>query len=103
MSISTQEEWKEPKRFEVLTTTGEPELSTTDVPAPWLESRFAASPLPQRPLSRVVDHAALDIEIPSGQTSVEVQVPTVGDGVSEPAETLRLRLASYWAPRRDRW
>ncbi|MFH8616277.1 hypothetical protein ACH4E8_14545 [Streptomyces sp. NPDC017979] len=76
--------------------TGGPELSTTDVPAAWLDQRFGASPLPERPLSRVHDRPAIEFEIPRGQTSTEVQVPTVADGIGESEEALRLRARTSW-------
>lgn len=78
------------------------ELSTVDVQRKWLEDNFGTSPNPARPLSRLVESPYLPVTISAGKLSVDVSVPTVGDAVSEPEESLRAQLTTYdesWEPR----
>lgn len=78
--------------FAVLPVTDGQELSTKDVDPEWLMENSGASPDPERPLSKV-DGLYLWVSVPPGQTSVEVTVPTVKDGVAEPAESVRFQVA----------
>ncbi|WP_405536142.1 hypothetical protein OG787_21970 [Streptomyces sp. NBC_00075] len=72
------------------------ELSTTDVPATWLDENFGASPDPERPLSAALpDGTLLMSEVPAGSLSIDLSVPTVTDQLSEDTESLRLRLWTY--------
>ncbi|MEU8970601.1 hypothetical protein AB0D11_15180 [Streptomyces monashensis] len=66
-----------------------PELSTKDVPARWLEETSGAKPDPERPLSKA--GVSLWVDVPTGRTSVDITVPTVGDKVKEPTESVRFR------------
>ncbi|MEE1837624.1 hypothetical protein [Streptomyces sp. SP17KL33] len=81
--------------LELLPVSAGTELSTTDVPAAWLEETFNASPDPERPLSALSDVALIMSEVPAGSLSIDVSVPTVTDGTSEDTESLRLRLWTY--------
>nr|WP_225860299.1 hypothetical protein [Streptomyces triticiradicis] len=78
----------------VLPVTSGTELSTTDVDRRWLEANSGEGPLPSRPLSRLRG-LSLYADVPPGRTSAEITVPTVADTVTEPAETVRLRLRVY--------
>ncbi|WP_435852988.1 alpha/beta hydrolase family protein [Streptomyces vietnamensis] len=82
--------------------TGGPELSTADVDPAWLEAQFGEVPHPARPLSGVSEGGTrLWLSVPAGETTVQVTVPTVRDGVAEPAESLRAALSTYdehWEP-----
>lgn len=70
------------------------ELSTTDVDPRWLTTYSAEAPLPSRPLSRLRG-LSLYADIPPGRTSAEITVPVVADTLTEPAETVRMRLRVY--------
>lgn len=79
------------------------ELSTADVDRAWLEEQLGAVPDPAVPLSRVSEDwpLTLSVNIPAGQTSAEVRVPTVKDTIAEPTESLRGQLRTYdadWNP-----
>ncbi|WDF35482.1 hypothetical protein PBV52_01020 [Streptomyces sp. T12] len=76
----------------VLPVTDGPELSTKDVDPRWLLDNTGASPDPERPLSKV-DGLYLWASVQPGQTSTEVQVPTLKDQVAEPAESVRFQPA----------
>ncbi|MFI9761684.1 alpha/beta hydrolase family protein [Streptomyces sp. NPDC051963] len=78
--------------FSVEPVTGGTELSTKDVDPQWLEEYSGESPDPERPLSQL-EGLYLWMDIPAGQTSVEVLLPTVKDTVIEPAESVRFRQA----------
>lgn len=78
----------------VVPVTGGNELSTTDVDPQWLRNMSGKEPLPSRPLSQV-DGFFLFVDIPAGRTSTEFTVPTVGDRIAEPEETVRLRMTVY--------
>ncbi|MGW4028733.1 hypothetical protein ACWEFL_05315 [Streptomyces sp. NPDC004838] len=82
----------------ILEAGGDVELSTVDVERRWVEDNFSHSPSPPRPLSRVVAGPYLLLNVPAGEVSAEVIVPTVIDGVSEPEETLQMRLITYDRP-----
>ncbi|MGW1123310.1 hypothetical protein ACWD5B_40535, partial [Streptomyces tanashiensis] len=79
-----------------------PELSTADIDPAWLEAQFGEVPTPARPLSGVVEGGtSLWFSVPAGETSTQVTVPTVRDGVAEPTESLRAALFTYddsWEP-----
>ncbi|MFI7498283.1 hypothetical protein ACIBVL_07135 [Streptomyces sp. NPDC049687] len=74
----------------VLPVTGGAELSTKDVDPQWLLDTSGEAPDPERPLSQ----ASLWVwmKVPAGDSSVDFTVPTVKDGVAEPAESVRLAL-----------
>ncbi|MEU9348333.1 hypothetical protein AB0D74_44765 [Streptomyces sp. NPDC048278] len=71
---------------------GSTELSTKDVDPAWLADVSGADPDPERPLSQV-DGLYLWLDVPAGQTGLDVTVPTVGDRVAEPAESVTFRQA----------
>ena len=62
------------------------ELSTADVPASFLQE-IGVEAGPERPLSGT--GGGLFLDIPEGERSIEVRVPTVADAVAEPAEGIR--------------
>ncbi|MEV6177149.1 hypothetical protein [Streptomyces sp. NPDC052015] len=64
------------------------ELSTKDVDPQWLLDHAGVEADPERPLSQA--DLWLWLEIPAGATTLDVTVPTVGDQVAEPAESVRL-------------
>jgi hypothetical protein len=64
-----------------------PELSTTDVDPEWFAENSFEDPEPSRPLSQ--SGLVLVMGIPPGTTSAEGAVPTVADGLAEPAEHVR--------------
>ncbi|MFI5683251.1 alpha/beta hydrolase family protein [Streptomyces sp. NPDC051636] len=66
------------------------ELSTKDVDPAWLRDTSAASPNPERPLSKV-DGLYLWVDVPAGRPSADVTLPTVTDRVAEPAESVRFQ------------
>jgi hypothetical protein len=68
---------------------GGTELSTTDVDADWLLRYSGEEPQPSRPLSST--RTQLWVTIPPGQTSVELQVPTLADAEAEGEEQVRLK------------
>ncbi|MFI0960401.1 hypothetical protein ACH4S8_03105 [Streptomyces sp. NPDC021080] len=70
------------------------ELSTTDVDPRWLARYSAEGALPSRPLSQLRG-LSLYVDVPPGRTSTEIAVPVVADSLTEPAETVRLRLRIY--------
>ncbi|MCX5252233.1 hypothetical protein OG895_45200 [Streptomyces sp. NBC_00201] len=74
----------------VVPVTDGPELSTKDVDPQWLESVASEKPDPERPLSQAAVY--LYIEVPPGELSAELTLPTIGDQVAEPAESVRLQL-----------
>ncbi|MFI2213471.1 hypothetical protein [Streptomyces sp. NPDC020141] len=78
-----------------LPVSGGPELSTLDVDPVWLEEMYGAKAAPERPLSTVMSDPYLQAWVPPGQLSAEVSVPTAADRVTEPAESLRLRMTAY--------
>ncbi|MEV5958515.1 hypothetical protein AB0M11_33045 [Streptomyces sp. NPDC051987] len=71
---------------------GGTELSTKDVDPGWLAGVSGADPDPERPLSRV-DGLSLWLDVPAGQTGLDVTVPTVRDQVVEPAESVTFQQA----------
>ncbi|WP_339133582.1 hypothetical protein WJM95_30545 [Streptomyces sp. f51] len=78
----------------VLPVTSGAELSTTDVDPRWLARYTAEAPLPSRPLSRLRG-LSLYADVPPGRTSTGITVPIAADTLTEPAETVRLRLRVY--------
>ncbi|WP_435971602.1 hypothetical protein [Streptomyces sp. Qhu_M48] len=85
-----------------LTPAGGTELSTADVDRAWLEENLGEVPDPATPLSLIGNGGLyLGVTVPAGETSAEVRVPTVADGLSEAAESLRARLTTFdasWEP-----
>jgi hypothetical protein len=78
--------------FTLLPVSGGTELSTKDVDPTWLQESSGASPDPERPLSKV-EGLTLWVSVPEGETSTELTLPTLTDGVAEPAESVRFQLA----------
>lgn len=81
---------------------GGTELSTEDVDRAWLEEHLGEVPATATPLSQL-DHGGLYLgfSVPAGETSAEVRVPTVKDGVSETVESVHAQLTTYdgsWEP-----
>ncbi|MFF5314752.1 hypothetical protein [Streptomyces massasporeus] len=74
----------------VLPVTEGAELSTKEVDPQWLKEWSRDVPDPERPLSDA--HLWVWLHIPPGSTNVDFEVPTVGDQVAEPAESMRLAL-----------
>jgi hypothetical protein len=72
---------------------GAPELSTTDVDPEWYRQNAFEEPLPSRPLS--ASRLGLFLPIPAGSLSGELAIPTVTDTETEPAEQVRLGLATW--------
>ncbi|WRZ88575.1 hypothetical protein OHB54_05580 [Streptomyces sp. NBC_01007] len=91
MSLSTAADVDISADIVVLPVTGGAELSTTDVDPQWLRENSGKEPLPSRPLSQV-SGLLLFADVPPGRTSAEITIPTVADTVTEPEETVRLRL-----------
>ncbi|MEU7581300.1 hypothetical protein AB0B50_27275 [Streptomyces sp. NPDC041068] len=81
---------------------GGKELSTLDVDPRWLKSRFhGALPHPEHPLSWTASGLGLTVTVPAGETSADLQVPTVKDDVHEPEESVQGRFYVYdhnWEP-----
>jgi hypothetical protein len=77
-------------RGSFLPPTVDPELSTTDVPAEWVENELLIDPLPGRPLS--AGEGNVWVSFPGGSTEAEVTVPTLKDDLVEGAEQIRLAL-----------
>jgi hypothetical protein len=63
-----------------------PELSTADVPASWISQWLGEAPNPPVAFSAVPVY--VNVDIPPGSTSADLQVPTVADGVAEGTESL---------------
>lgn len=80
--------------LEVVPVTGGAALSTTDVDPAWLADVSGQSPLPERPLSEV-ESLSLFGAVPPGQLTADLSLPTVADTVTEPEESVRLRLTDY--------
>ncbi|MEU6227293.1 hypothetical protein [Streptomyces sp. NPDC047042] len=82
--------------LEILPVTDGTELSTKDIEATWLATNFeGASPDPERPLSTLPNGALLMSEVPAGDLSIDISIPTVTDQVTEGEESVRLRLWTY--------
>ncbi|MFJ9431260.1 hypothetical protein ACIRQY_16605 [Streptomyces sp. NPDC101490] len=79
-------------RWDLLPVDTGAELSTKDVDAEWL-SGVGDVPDPERPLS--ANGSSLWVQVPKGETSTEVSVPTVTDALTEPEESLRMRVKVY--------
>jgi len=75
--------------FIVVPVTDGPELSTKDVDPEWLDSVSGEKPDPERPLSQ--NYIYLYPDVPAGELSAEVAVPTIKDQVTEPAESVRFQ------------
>ena len=75
--------------FIVVPVTDGPELSTKDVDPEWLDSVSGEKPDPERPLSQ--NYIYLYPDVPAGELSAEVTVPTIKDQVTEPAESVRFQ------------
>ena len=78
--------------YAVVPVTDGKELSTKDVDPRWLEENTGASPDPERPLSKI-DGFYIWVNVPQGRTSAEIQIPTLKDQVTEPAESVRFQAA----------
>ncbi|GAA3045642.1 hypothetical protein [Streptomyces glomeratus] len=91
VTLSAPADTQIPAVFDVLPVSGSPELSTKDVDPQWLLANSGKDPDPERPLSRV-EQLSVWTEVPPGQLSTEVAVPTIGDAVAEPTESVRLQL-----------
>ncbi|MEU6142912.1 hypothetical protein ABZ848_21395 [Streptomyces sp. NPDC047081] len=76
--------------FAIAPVTGGPELSTKDVDPAWLENASGEKPDPERPLSSI-QYLYLGADIPAGKLSGEVDLPTIRDQVTEPAESVLFR------------
>jgi hypothetical protein len=94
MSLSAAADVDVQAEIAVLPVTGGAELSTTDVDPQWLRENSGKEPLPSRPLSQVRG-LLLFADVPPGRTSAEITIPTAADTVTEPEETVRLRLTVY--------
>ncbi|MEW1696266.1 hypothetical protein ACIQCR_12245 [Streptomyces sp. NPDC093249] len=85
-----------------LPVTSGAELSTADVDRDWLAERVFEVPDPAVPLSAIPDGMIyVSVYVEPGETSAEVRVPTIRDGVAEPTESVRARLTTYdssWEP-----
>ncbi|MBM7859373.1 alpha/beta hydrolase family protein [Lentzea nigeriaca] len=68
---------------------GASELSTTDVDAQWFRENSGEEPSPSRPLSST--GLQVWVFIPAGQTSLDVDVPTVADTEVEGEEQVKLK------------
>ncbi|MFE9659945.1 hypothetical protein [Streptomyces sp. NPDC005955] len=80
----------------ILPVTSGAELSTKDVDPTWLLDQLGIEPNPELALSRVYPepyHPWLWLNVPQGERSALVSVPTLADTVSEGTEHLRLQLA----------
>ncbi|MFD5429001.1 alpha/beta hydrolase family protein [Streptomyces sp. NPDC127084] len=88
--------------FLLLPVTEGTELSTTDVDPRWLRDTVGVDPLPSRPLSVMSDFSPyLSASVEAGKLSTEVKLPTVEDGLREPAESLRAQVLTWgqsWDP-----
>jgi hypothetical protein len=81
----------------------EPALSTTDVDPDWFRNNtmFPEDPLPSRPLAHT--SLLLSLEVPAGELTGSVTVPTVTDGEVEPTEHVQLYF-TIWPPIvEDQW
>ena len=87
-TLSTEAETYVSAFFELLPPTGGDELSSADVDPAWFEDRTGLPPLPAVPLSEVL---WLWADVPPGELTADVTVPTIVDGVVEPTEHLRMR------------
>ncbi|MEV6488582.1 hypothetical protein AB0M20_08100 [Actinoplanes sp. NPDC051633] len=67
---------------------GATELSTTDVPAEWLAEVSGEDPQPSRPLSEV--YPWIYAEVPAGELTTDITIPTVTDDLAEGEEQIRL-------------
>ena len=63
-----------------------PELATNDVPVSWITQWLGEAPNPPVAFSAVP--VQITVDIPPGSTSVDLEVPTVADGVAEGTESL---------------
>jgi hypothetical protein len=70
-----------------------PELSSTDVDPQWFTDNSGEDPEPSRPLSQtgLIPYVAVE----PGTTSADLSIPIVADGVTEPAEHVRLQALVY--------
>jgi hypothetical protein len=68
------------------------ELSSTDVDPDWFTERSGEDPEPSRPLSETYLFPYTDV--PAGELTGDLTIPTIADNLAEPAEQLRLQLYS---------
>ncbi|MFC3575857.1 hypothetical protein ACFOZ0_21755 [Streptomyces yaanensis] len=90
VTLSTAADTRVDTVFFAQPVSGGAELSTKDVDPQWLLETSGATPDPERPLSKVQD-LAWWVDIPAGQLSTEVTLPTLKDEVTEPAESIRFQ------------
>ena len=64
-------------------------LRGTDVPAPWLEQQVGEGADPSKPLYKL--YAGVSGQIPTGEKSVDLVIPTRADGAREGREKLTVR------------
>jgi hypothetical protein len=69
---------------------GGTELSSTDVDPDWFTEQTGEDPLPSRPLSET--YLEPSDEVPAGELTAGLSIPTVTDAVAEPDEVVRLRV-----------
>jgi hypothetical protein len=71
------------------------ELSSTDVDPTWFTDQTGEDPLPERPLSET--YLLPWTELPAGELTAELTIPTVADSADEPDEVVRLLMvAAGW-------
>ena len=76
---------------------GGTELSTTDLSADWVTNGMHTDPQPSRPLSQSGGY--VNPNVPAGQGSVELAIPTVTDDLVEGEEALQLLVEPLaWPP-----
>ncbi|WLW49896.1 hypothetical protein [Streptomyces sp. YU58] len=78
------------KPIRILPVTEGAELSTKDVDPQWLLDVSGEEADPERTLSAA--DLWLWATVPAGSTSVDIEIPTIGDQVAEPTESVRLAL-----------
>jgi len=66
------------------------ELSSTDVDPTWFTDQTGEEPLPSRPLSQT--YLQPYTEVPPGELTGELTIPTVADSVDEPDEVVQIEL-----------
>jgi hypothetical protein len=76
---------------------GTPELTTADLAPDWVQNVLGVPVDPPTPLSQVTEQTSNGpvIVVDPGATTADLSVPTVADGVGEPAESLVMSLAPW--------
>ncbi|MGN9794227.1 alpha/beta hydrolase family protein [Streptomyces sp. OZ13] len=90
MSLSAPADVELTSTLRIMPVSGRPELSTKDVDRQWLLDMFGDVPDGEVPLSKL-EWPYVWASVPPGSTGAEVTVPTVADGVTEPAEHVGLQ------------